>query len=57
MSFNMYVPTRFIFGCGRLSELHEQKLPGKKAMGGLFAANPCEMIHEDVADVLRKSYR
>ena len=32
MSFNMYVPTRFIFGCGRLSELHEQKLPGKKAM-------------------------
>ncbi|MEG6566308.1 iron-containing alcohol dehydrogenase [Thermoanaerobacterium saccharolyticum] len=32
MSFNMYVPTRFIFGCGRLVELHEQKLPGKKAM-------------------------
>jgi Iron-containing alcohol dehydrogenase. len=32
MSFNMYVPTRFIFGCGRLSELHEQKFPGKKAM-------------------------
>ncbi|MBU3182858.1 iron-containing alcohol dehydrogenase [Clostridium psychrophilum] len=32
MSFNMYAPTRFIFGCGRLSELHEQKLPGKKAM-------------------------
>jgi len=32
MSFNMYVPTRFIFGSGRLSELHQQKLPGKKAM-------------------------
>lgn len=32
MSFNMYVPTRFIFGCGRLNELHKQKLPGKKAM-------------------------
>lgn len=32
MGFNMYVPTRFIFGCGRLSELHEQKMPGKKAM-------------------------
>lgn len=32
MSFNMYVPTRFIFGSGRLGELHEQKLPGKKAM-------------------------
>ncbi|MBW9173035.1 iron-containing alcohol dehydrogenase [Clostridium estertheticum] len=32
MNFNMYVPTRFIFGCGRLNELHDQKLPGKKAM-------------------------
>ena len=32
MSFNMYVPTRFVFGNGRLSELHQQKLPGKKAM-------------------------
>lgn len=32
MSFNMYVPTRFIFGSGRLGELHRQKLPGKKAM-------------------------
>jgi len=32
MSFNMYVPTRFVFGKGRLSELHQQKLPGKKAM-------------------------
>ncbi len=30
--FNMYVPTRFVFGCGRLNALHEQKLPGKKAM-------------------------
>lgn len=32
MSFNMHVPTRFIFGNGRLNELHQQKLPGKKAM-------------------------
>ena len=32
MNFNMYVPTRFVFGNGRLSELHQQKLPGKKAM-------------------------
>lgn len=30
--FNMYVPTRFIFGKGRLAELHQQKIPGKKAM-------------------------
>ncbi len=32
MSFNMYVPTRFVFGNGRLSELHQQKIPGKKAI-------------------------
>ena len=32
MSFNMYVPTRFIFGNGRLSELSQYKMPGKKAM-------------------------
>lgn len=30
--FNIYVPTRFVFGNGRLSELHRQKMPGKKAM-------------------------
>lgn len=32
MSFNMYVPTRFIFGNGRLRQLHRQKLPGVKAL-------------------------
>lgn len=32
MSFNMYVPTRFVFGNGRLAELHRQKLPGRKAI-------------------------
>lgn len=32
MSFNMYVPTRFVFGNGRLNELHQQQMPGKKAM-------------------------
>jgi alcohol dehydrogenase len=32
MSFNMYVPTRFVFGSGCLSKLHQQKIPGKKAM-------------------------
>lgn len=30
--FNMYVPTRFVFGNGRLSELHKQKFPGTKAL-------------------------
>lgn len=32
MSFRMYVPTRIVFGAGKLSKLHSQKLPGKKAM-------------------------
>lgn len=32
MSFNMYVPTRFVFGNGRLGELREQKMPGSRAM-------------------------
>ena len=32
MSFNYYIPTRILFGKGQLSHLHEQKLPGKKAL-------------------------
>lgn len=32
MSFQMYVPTRIMFGAGQLSALHTQALPGKKAM-------------------------
>lgn len=32
MSFMMYIPTRILFGPGQLNNLHEQKLPGKKAM-------------------------
>jgi alcohol dehydrogenase len=32
MSFNMYVPTRILFGTGELNNLHTQKMPGKKAM-------------------------
>lgn len=32
MSFNMYVPTKILFGAGMLNQLHEQVLPGKKAM-------------------------
>lgn len=32
MSFNMYVPTRVLFGAGELNNLHTHKMPGKKAM-------------------------
>jgi len=32
MGFQMYVPTRFIFGNGSLSKLKDQSLPGNKAL-------------------------
>ncbi len=32
MSFSMYIPTRILFGAGRLNDLKNQKMPGKKAM-------------------------
>ena len=32
IAFNFYNPTRIIFGSGKLNELSEQAMPGKKAM-------------------------
>ncbi len=32
MNFNVYIPTRVLFGAGRLNDLHTQAMPGKKAM-------------------------
>lgn len=32
MNFNYYIPTKILFGRGKLSELHKEKLPGKKAL-------------------------
>jgi alcohol dehydrogenase len=32
MNFNYYVPTKLLFGRGQLGNLHNQKLPGKKAL-------------------------
>lgn len=32
ITFNFYNPTKIVFGSGKLSTLHEQALPGKKAM-------------------------
>lgn len=32
MSFNYYIPTRVLFGRGKLEELHTQQLPGKKCL-------------------------
>lgn len=32
MSFNYYMPSRILFGKGKLKELHQQSLPGRKAL-------------------------
>ncbi len=32
MNFNYYIPTKLLFGKGQLTNLHKQKLPGKKAL-------------------------
>lgn len=32
MNFNYFVPTKILFGQGKLNELHKQSLPGKKAL-------------------------
>lgn len=32
MSFHYYMPTRILYGKGKLNSLHEQALPGKKAL-------------------------
>ena len=32
MSFQMYVPTKALFGRGQLNHLHEQRMPGERAM-------------------------
>ena len=32
MSFQMHIPTRILFGAGKLNELHQQQMPGQKAL-------------------------
>ncbi len=32
MNFNYYIPTKLLFGRGKINELHSEKLPGKKAL-------------------------
>ena len=40
-----------------LDEMDKVAKNARETMGGLFAANPCEMTHADCVAVLRKSYR
>ena len=32
MSYTFNIPTKVLFGTGRLGELHNEKMPGKKAL-------------------------
>ena len=57
MSFTMYVPTKTLFGAGMLNKLHEQRLPGRKALivisnGKSTKANGylCLLYTSDAAD-------
>ncbi|WP_255948084.1 iron-containing alcohol dehydrogenase [Brucepastera parasyntrophica] len=55
MSFEMYVPTRIIFGPGQLNNLGKQKMPGRKALivisggksarSGGFLTQTMEQLH------------
>jgi len=31
-NFNFFLPTKVLFGAGRLNDLHAEPLPGKKAL-------------------------
>ncbi|PHV70264.1 alcohol dehydrogenase [Sporanaerobium hydrogeniformans] len=39
MFFNYYIPTKILFGKGQLSNLHKEKLPGKKALIVISSGN------------------
>ena len=39
MDFNYYIPTRLLFGAGKINELHKEKLPGKKALIVISSGN------------------
>ncbi|MBQ6102703.1 MAG: iron-containing alcohol dehydrogenase [Kiritimatiellae bacterium] len=63
MSYTFHVPTKVLFGAGALKKLHEEKLPGKKALvvisngkstrtNGSLAALEAELDAAGVAHVL-----
>ena len=41
MHFEYYMPTRLIFGRGRLKELSHYPFPGSKALILIHRGNPC----------------
>lgn len=57
VNFNSYIPTRVIFGAGKLSELATLKLPGKKALICVTADKLMETlgIQERVLELLKQN--
>ena len=43
-NFNFYNPVKVLFGPGRLNDLHEEQLPGRKA---LIAIGAFHIVGED----------
>lgn len=55
MSFQMCIPTRILFGTGKLNELHQQKMPERR--WGLFYVAPIELDHENCEIIFEKAYQ
>ena len=43
-NFNFYMPTKVLFGPGKLNELHSEQLPGKKAISA-FLPGSCSLCN------------
>ncbi len=58
MAFNYYMPSRILFGKGKLSELHLHRLPGKKALIVISAGNSMKRlgIVQRLEEQLDKAY-
>ncbi|MCQ5384205.1 hypothetical protein NO348_05185 [Hungatella hathewayi] len=54
MNFNVYIPTRVLFGAGCLNDLHTQIMPGKKSM---LECDRIPLTDEECTAIYEKSYR
>lgn len=66
-SFNQYIPTNIVFGCGELNNLHKHQLPGKKALLVIsngtstkvngYLARTVELSNEDCIKIYQQAYK
>ena len=54
LNYDMYVPTRVLFGAGMLNKLGEQPMPGKKAL--IIISNGNRPALTDTLNVPNSSY-